>query len=304
MYEEIFSFKTAKFDGLKAVNLTGAYIGLNYPVIDNDTNLYRNFLNYDLSKNTIIQFTGRCFVSILTDEICYQIIYDGTKYGYVWQYDLKDWSTDIAIDNTVSTKAQNYLNELIVYNQQILENNLLCARGLELATETGVALPVEFRKQLYSLQSRLSTRNTKIKESGYVEDVEERTSPNFSLYNQSIINFMGNPGIGFVVTTTVAIIVICVIIAASAGIAWTLFKSMHTESKVDFSYSNDLLAELAKYLPPETFKKLMAENAANKKKADDAIAASSTGGVLSTLKYLAIGYLGFTVIDKFLQKRN
>ena len=301
MYEEIFIYDDPKFKGYKIYPIDDFGSGTDYPKLQGDR--YASIYTSSSFLNGSLVFTGRFFLNKTETDACYQAIDESGNFRYLWKTDFSHWSPTPKSDATTQ-KAKDILSELIVYNQQILENNLLCARGLELATETGVALPVEFRKQLYSLQMRLSARNAKIKESGYVENVEESTSPNFSLYNQSIINFMGNPGIGFVISTTVAIIVTCVIIAASAAIAWTLFKSMHTESKVDFSYSNDLLAELAKNLPPEVFKKLMDENAANKKKADDAIAASSTGGVMSTLKYLAIGYLGFTVIDKFLQKRN
>lgn len=300
MYEDIFYLKVASLKDVRIKPIQTTEIGLDAP-IKNQSGKYQ-IVTASLNINIIAKLTGLA-VDFSDGSYGYQIVFNNSQYGYIFNTTMYQW-TKITETNTSTNKTEDVLNELITYNQQILENNLLCARGLELSAQNGIALPIEFRQQLYSLQNRLSTRNEKIKSSGYVQNVEERTSPEFSLYNQSMINFMNNPGIGFVISTTVAIIVTCILIAATAATAWALFKSMHTESKVDFNYSNNLLADLAHYLPPETFKKLMSENAANKKKADAAISAASGGGVVSTLKYLAIGYLGFTMIDKFLQKRK
>jgi len=206
-------------------------------------------------------------------------------------------------DNGV-VKTQNILNELIEYNKKILEFNLLCARGVELASETGIVMPIAFRKNLYTLQSRLMARNEKIKESGYVENIQEGTSPNLGVYNKSLETFMNNPGIGFVISGTAAIIIVAIVILVSAAVAWKVFKALHAESKIDYKLSTDLTADLIKYLPKEVFDQLMKENEANAKKAQEALDNASGGSFLKNLKYASLGFGGFIIVDRFFLKNK
>ena len=125
-----------------------------------------------------------------------------------------------------------------------------------------------------------------------------------SVYNQKLIDFIKNPGIGIVISGTVAIIVSAVILLTGAAIAYALFKKLHAESKIDLSYSDNLTADLVRYLPPQVYEQLKKENAANEKKANDAIKNASGKSLITTAKYLAVGFLGFWAIDKFLQNRK
>lgn len=290
MYEEIFIYHSDEFTDKIVYALPGASVGQKYPEKDN-SGKYKS-VTYGIPVGSKIQFTGS-FFETSSGDTCFQITvfnFFGNKIlGFVWMSDLKNFS-ETSFDTVLFSKGVSAVTEMIENNKAILENNLLCARGLQIMTENGAAMPTAFRTNLYNLQARLINRNIKLKQSGYVSDVQEATSPNFSIYNQGLVDFMNNPGIGFVISTTAAIIITCVIIAATAAAAWTLFKTMHAESKSDFQLSSELTADLIKYLPPEVYQQLVKENAANAAKAQDAIDKASGKQWINIIKYGAIGY--------------
>lgn len=291
MYEEIFNLYSSNFANKFLWALSGANVGQEYPK-KNDDGKYLS-VTFDIPTGTKIQLTGS-FLETSSGNLCFQAIifdfYGSTIYGYVWEKDLNFFTTSAPIDNDTVLKVKNTVAEMIEHNKGILENNLFCARGLQIMSEQGAAMPIGFRTKLYNLQARLINRNIKLKQSGYVSDIQEATSPNFSIYNQGLVDFMNNPGIGFVISTTAAIIITCVIIAATAVSAWALFKTLHAESKSDFQLSNELTADLIKYLPPEVYQQLLKENAANAAKAQQAIDSASGKQWINIIKYGAIGF--------------
>ncbi len=302
MYENIFNLYSKNFDGLTVYSLSGASIGIDHPTLVEGG--YAS-VTQSIPVGTKIVFTGRLFET-QKGEICYQILYynqSGSYYGYVWGNELAKFSKDIP-ESSEGVKTQNLVNQLIANNQMIFENNLLCARIFEYCKERGVVLPVKDRQTLYNLQARLIQRDQKIKSSGYVQNYEEGVSPDFSVYNDSLIRFMSSPGIGIVITGTVAIIISIVLIAGTFAAAYALFKSLHAESAVDYSYSAELTAKLVKLLPPDVYNQLMAENEANAKAAQKAINAASGKSTLNTIKYLVVGFAGFYLVDKFLATRK
>jgi hypothetical protein len=300
MYENIFTLTSPDAVNVTLYALPGASVGIGAPTDDNGDGIW-NSVEQNVNQNTKIVLTGRFFQSA-KGNICYQMTLNG-QLGYIWDTELNTWSTT---QNSSTGDAQNFLNELISYDQAILENNLLCARIFNYCKTNGIALPTDAHSQLYNLQSRLTVRDQKIIESGYVDvnTVQTGSSPNFSVYNQHLIDFMNNPGVGKigVIPIIVYVVVSAIVLAATSYIAINVYKSMHAEAKADFNYSNDLTAQLVKFLPTETYKQLMAENAANAQKAQDAINAASGGGLMNTLKYAAIGLGVFWVFDRFIAK--
>lgn len=284
MYEDIFKKYDAKWAGQKLQSKQAVEIGLDAPVLQQSGKY--SVVSATVGVNIIVTLTGR-YLTFTDGSLGMQIMYNG-QYGYIFSDTLDQWAK--IADNSYVSKTQSIVSEMIDNHKIILENNLLCARALEVMAEKGTALPISFRQRLYALQTRLMDRNVKMKQSGYITDIEEGTSPNFSVYNQSIVNFMNNPGIGFAISTTAAIIITCIIVAATAAAAWAIFKTMHAESKVDFKYSNDLTADLIKYLPAQVYEQLMRENAANAAKANAAIKAASGKQLINTIKYAALGF--------------
>ncbi|OJV39630.1 MAG: hypothetical protein BGO29_04590 [Bacteroidales bacterium 36-12] len=286
-------------------------IGMNYPEPTRDGKF--RIVSVTVSKNSKLLMTGR-YYPISEDRVIVQVKYgfnlsspslEPNQWGYIFSEDLKEFSLTAPTDsNSDAIKAENLIKEIISYNQQILENNLLCARILDYAKQRGIVIPIKSRQTLYNLQYRLSQRDQKLKESGYLQKYEEGSSPDFSVYNKHLIDFLNNPGIGIVISGTIAIIISVVLVAGTFAAAYALFKSLHAESKADFTYSADLTAKLVKLLPPDVYQELMKENEANQKLANKAIDQASGKTTLNTVKYLAVGFAGFYFIDKYLSTRK
>lgn len=303
MYENIFTLKADNITGKYLYSLIGASLGQNYPE-KTDTGKYKS-ITIDVPTGSKIMLTG---LFLLTDSglNCYQVqyfnIFGNSGYGYIWEDNSQYWSTDPVEQNQNGSISQNLLNEIIELNKAILENNLLCARVFEYCTANGVALPVNYRKQLYSLQTNLTARDEEIKK--HIVSAETGTSPNVGIYSNALVNFMNNPGIGFVVTGGAIIIIVAVVAAATAAISYAVFKSMQKQTAVDFKYSNELTADLVKYLPTEVYNKLVEENAKNAEIANKAIKSASGSSLMTNVKYLAFGVLGIMLVDKFVKPKN
>lgn len=298
MYENIFSKYDANWAGKKLRPKQTVEIGLDAPELrpDGKYAVVTATINVDVIAIT----TGR-YLTFGDGSIGFQIQYNGS-YGYIFSDTLDQWA--IVADNGTARSAQSEFDQLIANNKRILENNLLCVAAIDMCEKTGVALPAKFRADVVKINNRLSNRNEQIKNSGVVSDMVTASSPDMSVYNQKLIDFIANPGIGIVISGTVALIVSGIILLTGAAIAYALFKKLNAESKVDMSYSDELTAELMRFLPPKVYEQLMKENAANEKKATEAINNASGKSFLTTAKYLAVGFLGFWAIDKFLQNRK
>jgi len=196
--------------------------------------------------------------------------------------------------------AVKMINNLIENHKTILENNLLCAGIISKMESKGVTVPVEYKKNLFALQKRLMLRDSQIKESIFLDSKETASPIGFSKYSPQLTGFMNDPGIGLA-PVAIYIIVSVVITLLSAGILYLIFSKSYNESKTDIVYSADLTAALLKKLTPEEYQLLLKENAEN---ADKIASAASGNSLKNTVIYLGIGFLGFTLIDKFLANRQ
>jgi hypothetical protein len=301
MFDNIFTQYSINFDGLTVYSLSGASIGSEYPTLVEGG--YAS-VTQSIPAETKIVFTGR-FFETQKGNICYQILYytaTGSYYGYVWGEDLNGFTKIPGTSEGI--KSVNLINEIISNNQYILENNLICARMFDFGKQYGIVFPNTCRVKLYNLQQRLIARNEKLKDSNYISKYEEGVSPDLSSYNQILVNWMNNPGIGIVITGGAIIVISVIIIAAVSAAAYAIFKPSHTESVKDFKYSDELMAEMAKYLPPDLFEKFVNEHQKILEKVNNAINNASGKSIFTTLKYLAVGFAGFYLVDKFLATRK
>lgn len=306
MYENIFDIYAQGYDGLAIYALNGAQIGINVPTLKDSGKWASVYVSVPTGTRAV--FTGRSFESA-SGNFCFQVKYlykSSEQWGYIWQDEFPNF-TNVPANNgeKKESEVKIILDELIFNNKTILENNLLCARIFEYTRERGIVLPNQYRADLLALHSRLIARNDKMKYNKYVQSYQESDSLDFSRYNDVLKKYLNSGGsIGLVITSTVAIVASIIILAGTFAAAYALFKSLHSESKIDYKYSNDLTAKLIKLLPKDTYEQLMRENAANVKQANKAIANARGGGMMNTLKYVAVGLLSFYAIDKFLFNRD
>ena len=227
---------------------------------------------------------------------------DGKFYDYAC-VDAKEYRTAAMGKNS---SAKSLIDGLIANNKTILENNLLCAGMIQYMYDNKMSVPTDYKKTLYGLQSRLTARNEKLLTSPFIDAKQTGTPPGFTKYSGSLQSFMSNTEIsGIGIAPIVIYIVVSVVFTLLVGaILYLIFKPDYTDSKADLKVSEDLTKALAT-LSPEARAAVLADlngqvdEAYIRGKMD-----GSGAGILKTAGYLAAGFLGFTVIDKFLSKRE
>lgn len=168
--------------------------------------------------------------------------------------DIEDGWTATGYDSKTPAQAQDYVNKMIANNKVILENNLLCARF-------AYKLNASQKKTLYELQTRLQERNQQLLTDGLVEQPRSSEAYGYSYLNQSLVSFMQTGGVGLVVSTTVAIVVGCVVVASLSTAAYFAYKALYNESERDIKYSKELTAVLKDKLTEEEYQQLLSETA-------------------------------------------
>jgi hypothetical protein len=184
------------------------------------------------------------------------------------------WISYGQLSNAATSKSnissQNDLSDLLNYNYIILQNNLLCSRMIEAG---GSNIPQKSRQKLFDLQNRLMARNSQLRQTEITYEERDATMQ-MQHYSDTLSRFMNNylSGVGAV---PIILIVIAIVAIAASATTWAVIKSLRKEAKVDFTYSNELVSDLKKYLPAEIYNQLMQENSANEDRAREAIAAAS-----------------------------
>lgn len=303
MFEDFYTM-SVDGKGSKLMALRTTAVGMEKPQTIYGNGTYHG-VEFGVNAGTIATLTGRA--KWLADgRYLLQVSYLNS-WGYIDNKYMSDWRYVNLINTSETYSAQNSLNELIKNNMHILENNLACARIIDELKRDGRLIPSQHKQKLYDLHYRLLNRDQELKKSNAITEFKEGTSPTLGRYGQQLYDFMTNPRIGeIVITTTVAVITIATIIVFVGATTWLLINRMNKESRVDFKYSDELLADLIKYLPPEVRNKLFAENKGFEETANNAIISAgrsgSLTGTLKTIGYAVAGLLLFPIIRDFTKK--
>lgn len=149
--------------------------------------------------------------------------------------------------------AQSLVNTIIDNDQKILCGNLFCARYANKLTKAE-------RQRLYDLQTRLQERDQELRNGGMVTDIKTSYPQGYADLAMYLDDFMKNPqGVGVVVSTTVVIIVSCVVVASLATAAYFAYKAFAEESKEDVKFSEELTRTLQSRLTDDEYQQLMDE---------------------------------------------
>ena len=235
---------------------------------------------FGVSGNTRIGFlTGRAGtiqgVDIFEFEIEFPIFHEGNFFQFGFINNPQNWRT---VPISQSSEASSVIDELIRNNQTILERNLFCARAISLLESHGIAVPQRHRQMLFELQTRLNERNSQLANSTFLRNHQTGEPEQLTAYQQHLQNFMRNPGIGLVLSTTAVIIIAVTFLAAYTGVIVMIFRPLRNQSTVDIGLSAELTRELANALPRELYDQLMREIADNQRVVDRAIAGASFWG--------------------------
>jgi len=158
-------------------------------------------------------------------------------------------------DNVSVSDVQALCNKLFDNQKEIVERNLLCGRLIAYHDQKGISVPVEYRKQLYALQTRMEAREITIQGTPGLSDFVTQTPSGYSSFSGDLTNFMGDPKIG-IAPIVIAIIVTVVISAIFTILIMNALKPAYSESTSDLKVSKDLAKALAT-LDPETRQKVV-----------------------------------------------
>lgn len=158
----------------------------------------------------------------------------------------------VAIAQYSQSQAQALANKIIKNNQQIIRNNLLCARFASKLTE-------EQRSAVRGLQSRLQARNSALQAEGLTTDIRTGYPKEYAELSGYLDALMKGETIG--VATWVVVVIAVTVLAATATAAYYAYKSLADESEKDVKFSKELTATLVSKLTEEEYQQLLDETA-------------------------------------------
>ena len=270
----------ARFAGAKAVARVGAQA---------TTGVHDAGTVYLYDANSYAYCTGYYYDAVGS------YIYVQTDGGVYLIVDLNnpDWSfTEGAVKpKTYSqTQAQMLVDKICKNNEQILKNNLVCARYANVFSKSQ-------QQQIRSLQERLQARNEALQAEGLVK-VERTAAPDgYADLAPYLSVLMASGGVG--VATWVVLVIAAVVIAGAGTAAYYAYKYFADESEEDVKFSKELMAVLAEKLTPEEYEQLLNETKGIVTKARIKQAAKSYGNALLYAGIAVGGYLAYKVIKDY-----
>lgn len=216
------------------------------------------------------------------------------KYGYVRQDVIRFVTPESS--PVAESNAQKLLNDLVNIDKENFARFYVIAAQLSAAQKRGVNITT-LKSQLTKLVGRFMQRQRKLQTSNLVRA---------SVATTDVINKLkGFVGIGEVVIGTGVIIGLSIAAgAALAAAAYYAFKPDYDQAYAD-KRSAIALEDVAAKLSPQDYAALKTKitkeisDAYNQGKTD-----GSMGGGFTVVKYLAVAFLGFMAVDKFLIPRN
>lgn len=194
--------------------------------------------------------------------------------------------------------AQGYVNGIIAANKAILENNLLCARFADKMT-------VSQRNTLWSLQTRLTLRDNALRRDGLCQRQTQSYPQGYAKLNGYLVDFMDNPKLSGIGSTTLLIIVSAVVVASLGTAAYFAYRYYYEEAIKDVKYSDELTATLKAKLTEEEYAALEKETAGMITKAT---LAAKVGTSFGWLKYIAFGglaaFAAYTILKRQKKQGN
>lgn len=188
--------------------------------------------------------------------------------------------------------VNDQISNLLDRHRIIQDNNVLCARIINTCRAKGISLPNNVVPRLKELQDYIVAVDYVIRKT--VKGKEVRATTYNSLDTRELVRLTDSAaaGIGALPAIGTGGIIIALIFLASLGLTiWLLCMKYNPSTKVAFKYSNDLTAELIRYLPKDVYNQLMKENAKFERIANETIQNTAGLGTIKTIALLAGGFI-------------
>lgn len=205
---------------------------------------------YDCKKGEWVTLTGYyCWYDNNTDYLYFQTTY-GDWFAVITQGAWTRAKDDKSVPHYSRNDVQKYIDAMLANDQHIVENNLFCARYAD-------KLTAEEKKAVVTLQRRVMERQDALKSQGYVTDVQYAKPEGYEEFEPYLDKLM-NSGIGF---AWCAFIVWCLVLGATAGACYFIYRDFFEQAKEDVKWSDELTKTLMAKLTPEEYEQLRNETA-------------------------------------------
>ena len=162
-----------------------------------------------------------------------------------WEY----YTRDTKIPHYSRDEVQAMVDAMLKNDRRIVENNLFCARYADKLTD-------EQKKTVVELQRRVQERQEALKADGYVTDIQTAKPEGYAEF-EPYLNQLMNSGIG--IATWAALLIFCLVIGATAGAAYFVYRDFFAQAKDDVKWSDELTATLKAKLTEEEYAQLERE---------------------------------------------
>ena len=247
--------------------------GTVYSVKKGDYVILSGYAYYDGQYSLYFQTTTGLFVYINT--------YDGTE---------NSWNITegaVTLPNHSQSQAQALVDKIIKNNITIVQNNLVCARYANKFTK-------EQQQQIRDLQKRAEARKSALIKQGLCSDVKTSYPKGYADLGGYLDKLMQGDAVGVVTWATV--VLVAMVIAATATAAYFAYKFYADESEQDVKFSKELTAILAQKLTPEEYQQLLDETQGIVTKARIKSALGSYGNILMIVAAAVGGVALFRLI--------
>lgn len=206
--------------------------------------------------------------------------------------------------NSTDKEAQALIDALVKSDQELYNSMCRTFAQIQLLYEKGVNVTSQMQ-QLLAVYNRWAKRQTELKNNSSLKTTSTQPPVYTALAStlQRLFSRVSGDTVGAI--PLLVIIIVVAIVSAGAGVAvYKSFQPKYSESTVDLKISKELEKALAT-LDPATANKVKQDlegqvDNAHKQGVTD----GKWGGMLGTVKYLAVGLIGFYLVDKFFLKKK
>lgn len=191
------------------------------------------------------------------------------------------------------------LGDILNRHRLIQSNNIFCSEIVSELDRLGISYPKNKIEGIVKLQSYIETFDEALQRViPQGSSVVKYDDLDGSKLKSLVLSYQNSVGLVWNATT---IIIAVSLLASFTTAIWLLVQKFNPQSKVALKYSNELTADLIKYLPKDVYNRLIKENNRFERIANNAIA--NTAG-LGTIKTLGLGLIALFVGKYIVENYN
>ena len=243
MYTNYFPYHDPNLVGKPIIAKTDILsLYVNYPGFGVGYQFEGSSLRAGYATGRIGEYSGRSII---------QVFIEFSEYSYGWVY-----ADEVYFGKIGSTKSlsdlEKLINQIVMNNQNIVVNNLLCARLITLIESKGKVVSDDIKNGVRDLQTRVNERDQQLAKNEYLTGRKVGTPKGASLYSADLSRLMGaNVGLVLTMSVTTIILISALVTAIIGTLLYYAFADSGKMSLNDFKQSQKFLDVLAKMSPED-----------------------------------------------------